>query len=127
MPGMSLRELGPPRQDSYQHNNLRTPIVILDSASDILCIEFRPVFRWQGYAPNVLWFCQRDAAVQRLLRMNVDNLGKRTFVRQDDANLDPHADAQRNEGGDQCSVKVDNDSIAFTNQRFTSALSNDPN
>ena len=86
------------------------------STSDILRIEFRPVFRWQGYAPNVLWFRQRDPAVQGPLRMDVDNLGKRTFVRQDDADLDPHADAQRNEGGDQCSVKIDHGSIAFTNQ-----------
>jgi len=97
------------------------------STSDILRIEFRPVIWRQGYTPNVLWFRQCDPAVQGLLRMDVDNLGKRTFVRQNDANLDLHADTQRNERGDQCSVKVDNDCIAFTGQRFTGALSNNPN
>jgi len=54
-------------------------------------------------------FCAFVSAIPQCsgcLRMNVDNLGKRTFVRQDDADLDPHADAQRNEGGDQCSVQV---------------------
>ena len=50
--------------------------------------------------------------MQRLPQDERNNLGKRTFVRQDDADVDPHADAQRNEGGDQCSVKIDHDSIA---------------
>src|ERR1035437_2972560 len=82
-----------------------------------------PVIGRHGHAPNVPWFIQFDPAVQRVLRIDIDNPSRSTLIRQVDVNRDSHPTAQPNCGCDQCSVKVDDDSLAFARQSLSASTS----
>src|ERR1019366_6094779 len=68
-------------------------------------------------------FIQFDPAVQRVLRIDVDNPSRSTLIRQVDVNRDSHPTTQPNCGRDQCSVKVDDDSLAFARQSLSASTS----
>jgi hypothetical protein len=63
--------------------------------------------------------------VQGLFGIDVDNFGISIFARQVNMNLDPHPHAQSDRSRDQCSMKVDDDCLAFASQRFSNPLSLD--
>ena len=44
-------------------------------------VTLMPILWWQGYAPNVLRFCQLDSAVPRLVGIDVDHPGLSTLPR----------------------------------------------
>src|SRR6478735_6523661 len=61
------------------------------------------------------------------VRVDIDHLGESTLVRGNDMDLDSHPNAQRHGGRHPCSVKVDDDGLAFTHQRWVKTLGFDPN
>jgi len=91
-------------------------------------IGFRPIFRRQQHTPNVLRLIQGDTAESRLIVIDIDHRGPCAFTRQNDMNLDPHANSQfigsRNKG----TVAIDHLSLALAAvQGFSNALSLDCN
>ncbi len=84
-----------------------------------------PVIGRHGNAPDVSWLIKFDPAVQRVLRIDIDNPSRRTLIRQVDVNRDSHSTAQPNRGCDQCSVKVDDDGLAIARPRLRATLNRD--
>ena len=82
-----------------------------------------PVVERHGHAPDVSWLIKFDPAVQRVLRIDIDNPSRSTLIRQVDVNRDSHSTTQPNCGCDQCSVKVDDDSLAFARQSLSASTS----
>ena len=66
-----------------------------------------------------------DAAVQRVLRINIDNPSRSTFIRQVDVNRDSHSATQPNRGCDQRSMKVDHDGLALAGPTLSATLDGD--
>jgi hypothetical protein len=50
---------------------------------------------------------------------------RRTFVRQNDVNLDHHSDTQWDAARNQCSVTADDDDLTIAGERFSERLSHD--
>ena len=84
-----------------------------------------PVIGRHGHAPDVSWLIKFDPAVQRVLRIDIDNPSRSTLVRQVDVNRDSHSIAQPNRGCDQCSVKVDDDGLAVARPALSAILNRD--
>jgi len=84
-----------------------------------------PVIGRHGHAPDVLWLIKFDPAVQRVLRIDIDNPSRSTLIRQVDVNRDSYSIAQPNRGCDQCSVKVDDDGLAIARPRLSTTLNRD--
>src|ERR1700730_5478670 len=57
----------------------------------------------------------------------IDHLGQSTFICQNDMNLDCQPNPQRHAGRYPCSMKIYNNGLAFTGQRFSNALGLNPN
>ena len=53
-----------------------------------------------------------------LIRIDVNNLGSSTFIRQKNMNFDSHPHAQWDSSRDQCSMEVDDEGLALASQRF---------
>src|ERR1035437_8872980 len=88
---------------------------------------FVPVIGRHGHAPNVSWLIKFDPAVQRVLRIDIDNPSRSTLIRQVDVNRDSHPTTQPNCGCDQCSVKVDDDGLALARPALSATLNNRDN
>ncbi len=84
-----------------------------------------PVIGRHGHAPDVSWLIKFDPAVQRVLRIDIDNPSRSTLVRQVDVNRDSYSIAQPNRGCDQCSVTVDHDGLAVARPALTALLNRD--
>ena len=84
-----------------------------------------PVIGRHGHAPDVSWLIKFDPAVQRVLRIDIDNPSRSTLIRQVDVNRDSHSTAQANRGCEQCSVKVDDDGLAIASPTFSPTLNRD--
>ena len=72
-----------------------------------------PIIRRQRHSPNVSWLIKFDPAVQRVLRIDIDNLSRSARIRQVDVNRDSHSATQPDCGCDQCSMEVDDDGLAL--------------
>jgi hypothetical protein len=86
-----------------------------------------PVVERHGHAPDVSWLIKFDPAVQRVLRIDIDNPSRSTLIRQVDVNRDSHSTTQPNCGCDQCSVKVDDDGLALARPALSATLNNRDN
>jgi len=92
--------------------------------STLRCRLF-PVVGRQRHSPNVSWLIKFDPAVQRVLRIDIDNPSRSTLIRQVDANRDSHSTAQSDCGYDQRSMKVDDDGLAIARSTPSFTLNRD--
>src|SRR5579864_1987244 len=65
-------------------------IGIVESVPDLESRCLIPVIRWQRHSPDVLRFFQFDTALDRILRIDVDNPTGRSFV----GHVNPNGDAR---------------------------------
>ncbi len=86
-----------------------------------------PVVRRHAHAPDVSWLIQFDPAVQRVLRIDIDNPSRSMLIRQVDVNRDSHSTTQPNCGCDQCSMKADDDGLALARPAPSASLNNRDN
>jgi hypothetical protein len=75
-----------------------------------------------NYSPDVSRLIKFDPAVQRVLRIDINNPSGNTLIRYVDVNRDAHSAAQCNPGSDQCSLKIDDDGLSFTRPSLGTAL-----
>jgi len=61
------------------------------------------------------------------VRIDPDHPGQSTLIGQNDVNLDSHPNSQRDGSRYPCSMKVNDEGLAFTGQRVSKALGLDPN
>ena len=90
--------------------------------SDLESACLFPVIRRQRHSPNVLWLCEFDTAMQRVLRIDINYPSRGTLIRQVDANRNSHSPTQPNHGRDQRSMKVDHNSLTLTRPALSPAL-----
>ncbi len=49
-----------------------------------------PIIRNKRHSPNILRFLESDSTMPGRVRIDIDHVGQRTFIRQKDMNLDFH-------------------------------------
>src|ERR1700722_4255760 len=70
----------------------RTPRTLgRGSVSGLQCRRLFPVLGRQAHSPNVLGLRKFDAAMQRVLGIDISNPGRCTLIRQIDVNRDSHS------------------------------------
>jgi hypothetical protein len=90
-----------------------------------ISLEFCLVVGRQRHSPNVSWFIQLDTAVQWFVWIDIDNPSRCTLIRHVDVNRDFHSPTQFNGGGDQGTMKADDDGFAIARLTLSASLNRD--
>jgi hypothetical protein len=108
----------PRKRQCSMDNELRSALLLTWFRACLRGHCLFPVIGRQRYTPNVSWLSKFNPALQRVLRIDVNNPSSSSFVRHVDVNRDSHSSAQPNCRCDQRSIKADNDSLAIACPTF---------
>jgi hypothetical protein len=83
------------------------------------------VIGWQRYSPNVLRLYKFDPAVQRVLRIDINDSSRGTLIRQVDADRDSRSITQPSRCRDQRSMKIDDYGLTLACPTLCATLDGD--